>query len=418
MPISGSYDLCPKCGCAMNKGVCTFCGYKMPSVADKIEKITIDQVPERRADGEFSFSTTSDIYSTPSMDRGTYVNGQKIQNGETVVTEKTAYLHFKIPAIFLIILFTLFVAFIGFGVYLNVDSFFERKFTTADTTNAPGTSSQWTKTASVEPDARGWAYEGKLYDYFSMYSDALVYEEPATVTEADPYDFPNEQYYYFDNYVRTDVSYNLVKNTWSYANESGWFDDAGGKFPRDLYVYGEYYTLENTRTDCSKVNEILKDLSINCTDLYEFWDEPFEENTAEYIETYAYVSYMDEWVISIFYDIIGYYVTKLNTDDEEYTKIQRECKTIVIDLESGKVIDPSDCFKFDLKFAKDMIKACIKQNDSDVTEDFSATDLEKEFAEGNILWLVTTYGDEFGFNYPEFGGFETYTCTDSKPYQK
>lgn len=391
------YNFCPNCGSQMSNGICSNCGFtvnrvNIGAVSYPPEMgIAGNTVEHKAGDGNFPTQgaengVKTDIYGN------IYYPTEPPKNDGKSLTILIALIAIFMIVLFAVILQTVANHFAG-GIDYPTDGGSYLSITDSD-------------------------YSGTLAEYFKEYREYLDYED-STVCEGTGYDFGDSPYYVFDDYIDTSVSYTPMAKSWSFSNEDGWFDDAGGTFPRDLYIFCDYVNFENTAFDASELNAKLFGYSADIAKLYESLDYELREGEVVYIQGTVYVTYMDEKVASILYSNSLYIVLNAFTESEEYINYMTELSSANIDMTTGKIIKLGDVYKTDSHFAEVMISECSIQNDgADITEYFSKEDILSLGKKEEIVWFYTPLGVEFGVNYPKSSGYCTFTSTDRNQFKK
>lgn len=371
MERNGNYDICPKCGYIMRDGMCQSCNYtEERKETDYFEPKT----KKRKKRGVPSF-----LYA--------------------------------LAAIFLI-------AFFAFATFVISAIMFwpseQEAMEKIQSVIGTGTTSDESETENFTVE-----YEGKLWDYFSRYSPTLIYKSSEVYTD-DPYDYKDEEYYFFDDYIDTSVNYDVVKHTWGFSNSDGYFDAAGGKFPRNLYIYYTFCQLENTGlANEEEINADLFEACHDAADMYEAFNYDYKDKESLYIDGYVTVTYMDSDVISFIYETDGYYVEDPTMDNDNYKCVLLGLEVRNIDLKTGKNIDTNSMFTFNADFVDEMISECARQNEgTDITKYYKKSELVKMAVRGEIIWFYTPVGIEFGVMLPDYNGFTTFTSTDYEKFIK
>lgn len=369
------YNFCPVCGSALKDGICEQCGYTAPVFSQNNVTVT----------GEASTGKT-DIYGQE------YFNTPVPKDDGKGISVFLAV--FSTLCIFIFVM----VLQVGYRIVLN---------------SIPKVS----PAASVSENIN-FTYTGELADYFILYKSSLD-NGGSIELEDKAYSHSDSPYYVFDDYIDNSNGYKTLLKSWSYSNDDGWFDDAGGDFPKDLYIYCEYPNFKNTSFDSTQLNVELYYISVGIASLYEDMNYTCEEGEAIYLQSTPYITYMDQNVVSILYYHNAYLVTDIFTENEAYKSLKTVLVSINVDMKTGKFLRAKDLFNLDSAFTDTLISECFQQNDgADITEYYSNRDIESMISNDEILWFYTPLGIEYGVNYPKGYGFCTFSCFDRNKFAK
>lgn len=373
------YNFCPVCGSALKNGKCEQCGYEVPGYTEPCEPVA----------GNFDYSDNTeekkDIYGQ------VYVNTPVPRNDGKGLCAFLAV--FSLLCIFI------------FGMVIQVG--YKMIINSIPVYSAP----ENTKVNSAK-------YDGELSYYFKLYGSSLD-DGKELVMEDKEYSYASEPYYVFDDYIDNSNGYKTVIRSWSYSNQDGWFDEAGGDFPKDLFIYCEYPTFTDTSFDAENLNNTLYYCSTDIASMYEYLDYNCADDEAIYLHGTFYATYMDEDVASILYYFTAYLIKNPLTDEETSSGLMTVLLGVNVNMHTGEIYDIRDVYNLDESFADTLLSECDGQNEgADMAEYFTREDIIKKCEEGDIIWVYTPIGVEFGVNYPMGNGFCTFSCFDRDKFKK
>lgn len=259
-------------------------------------------------------------------------------------------------------------------------------------------------------------YEDSLHDLISWNQEFFAFNE-FTELEDDPYDHAEEdyEYYVFDDYITTDVPYRVSLDTWVYSNEDGYYDDDEYRYPDKIIGYGEYLKL--TDTGLANEDDINYELYYRSTagmSLWNYGQYDISDDLVFFVESYPYVAYMDDDVISIIFEYTGWVVENFDEDDEEDTLKYSYVDAINIDLKTGKFIEGKYYVEPDDDFVEDFFANCMIQFEVELTGD-DRDSFEAYFRENGVQFFYTPLGVEYIYNAPDYTYFYTVTSSDVIP---
>ncbi len=248
----------------------------------------------------------------------------------------------------------------------------------------------------------------------------FVYDSSEKMQE-DDYDYYDRgtDCYYFDDYISKDVKYSVNKRKLGYSNDDNWMAEYGYEYANNLYMYGEFYELENTGLDNEKeINDFLYKMATYGPVFFENDKDCIDENDGYYTETYETITYMNDSTFSVLVEMYGYVVTDVNTDNEDYVPTSSTILSAVIDMNAGCTIQAEDLFEIDRNFTINFFEEANRQNGIDLYDKYSVDEVLSDFKNGDLLFVYTPLGAEFCYPYPDYSGYITYTCTDYLKYLK
>ena len=214
----------------------------------------------------------------------------------------------------------------------------------------------------------------------------------------------NGVYFELANCIDKDVSYSMTHTNYEETEREN-----------DVCIRVNYYQLEGDIPNLDDLNKELEDYAMYYGSYYDkYYDdfqEIFEEDGKGFVcTTEAYITYNDESMISVVYDV--YYETA--------TIVDKRIVCVNIDLESGTVIRNTDILDVTDDFIEDYKEVCEDQNGRvSAFSYFDDDELEDYFEdEDNLILYYTPIGLEVGFNYETNTsyGWVTATLEDYEQY--
>lgn len=204
----------------------------------------------------------------------------------------------------------------------------------------------------------------------------------------------NEQYYDFHDEIRTNLSYQIMKESVEETTDEYGMTWISGNYP---VVSCE---------DPNKQERINRTIQEEIDEIFEYVTqigEDLPESSFFIFEVGSYVTYMDDDVLSVIFEEYGY------LDDEMY---ESYIVSMNFDMESGMPMTNSQILDIDDEFSIDFRKRNEKQNgqvqgldyysDQDITEMLNDDD--------SLIIFYTPLGMEVGINY--YFGWVTVTYKD------
>lgn len=259
---------------------------------------------------------------------------------------------------------------------------------------------------SYDSDDYSSEYEVPSLDYLIDWDDKSWKIEQSNCSEAEVWDSNHQYYEYLNNCKREDLDYQVEFKTEEFIDK----DHA-------VCIRSTYYQLNGDIPNIEQINKILNERAT-----YDILD--YEKNKDDYMETFeylgeglivnnlSYVTYMDENLVSIVYDL----------EYSSYMNEERKLCCFTIDVQTGMILSNVDMFDINEAFVNDVIKKSNKQNgDISYLNETSIDELMNEFQNSDsIIAFYTPCGMEVGLNYRAYNsyGWFTTTLTDYKNYLK
>lgn len=382
MSIVGQFDFCPNCGFVMRDGVCQSCGLRVSGNASSSKNKKNKKVSANFGRG--------DDYS-----------------------EKTPIL--------LIVLVIIFIS-IFFSISKNVYD--------EEIQNAKDLYAICDKRIQLEelPDTATDNLSREMYcesiiefleDYEYEFYDSFGYDY--VVDYEDTYDYQDSDYYVFDTAFDLSVPYEL-HGRFLYINpeyvDKSLYEDYF--LPANFVGYYDYYVLYNTGLEHEDlINRTITEYITDLTGVYGSDKVNIRENDTVVLNANTFVTYMDEKVISFLFYVDANRVENYDTDDAHYYNFGYKLRSMTIDLENGIILDAKDLFKLDGRFVDELVEQCnLQNNGADFTEYYTKDEMLDMIDDGELIWVYTPLGIEFGFNYPDYIGYCTFTCFDKEQFVK
>ena len=252
-------------------------------------------------------------------------------------------------------------------------------------------------------------YKDSLYDVIVWNKENFAYEEYDELTD-DAYDYFDEDTYVFDDYITTDVCYRILYDKWVYNNTDGLYDGEEVMFPDDIVGYGEYIKLTGTGLENeNELNELLFDKSVMGMDTWFWEDMEFSDDQIVLLEGYPYVSYMDDGVLSVIFEYIGWLIDDYGEDDEESTYVFGCLDSVNIDMTTGEIIDVMDKVSVDEGFVDFFVRESDEQNGTEFNNSESKELILDTFSNNGVVAFYTPLGVEYGYSTSNNMGYFTIT---------
>lgn len=418
------YNLCPKCGAVSSNGVCTTCGYKVPDFA--MRPGVENELPKE----------TSNVYNPP-----VYAKPQSndTHNGMLAVAVLVLIAEFVLCGV--IFLTCIFVStenitnavsvlkeeLAGQSVY-NSQSYdpYRDDYTDFDYEYYSGDDYSYDDYSYgnyIKDDA---TYEKKIYgdypSYDSLYDFVTDRKDLLEMDETNPAEESNyegpEDYYDLCDYIDTSLSYRLEWAGSYYDNYDSSYNDSQNVYPEFLYADFVYPRIVNSKlSNEDAVNKAIYDVAMECIELYDELNSYVAlDNESIYIGCEAFVTYMDEDVLSILFDVDAALAYDYATDNEELYRFCSKLYAININMKSGTVIKGNETFEFGGDFYKTFKAQCKEQNGVEVR--LSDEELIAMFENDEEVWFYTPLGLEVGCNDTDLNGWSTGTFKDVDKLRK
>ena len=418
MSQSQDYGFCPNCGAVSKNGVCTSCGYKKKGVFNKPS-----------SDMSTSASSTSyDSYSSQpaqSAPTETVFDYTKSGNaslsgtgssfaGRSNSSAKKGYLAYAITAISLIVFFIT-----GFLIYHSLkfsgsDNDSVKKPTSSsalDLARGNYSSVSVSSTETSVPEDNDWdedfanTFAGRVYYNLDMFD---VPENTKYADESD-YDYYQQQdFYIYDDYIRTDLDYKIVNKTWKY---NGYYaEEYGEEYPDRAFIRCDYPVIESDSLSfVDSVNDNIVDLTTYMCDYYDLVEDYLEEGEVCYCEAYVYVTFMSEDVLSLLLQYDAYYYVEEDEEDEPELALST-VKSVNFDMKTGEIMEMPKLALDEDAFLERLVKDIDEQNEVDFLEMTTMDALKESYEEGELLWFFNPLGVEFMYAFPDYYGY--FSCTE------
>ena len=209
-----------------------------------------------------------------------------------------------------------------------------------------------------------------------------------------------DEYYELEDALRYDLSYSVSWEYYEYEPEND----------EDVIILVEYPVIEGDLVpNLDRINDLIYEEVDFITDYYEDdYSGYMGEDSYFYGYAMAYVTYMDEDVLSIVYSE--------EIDCDYYPYVNLYC--INIDMRNGVVMDNTELLDIDDDFSVDFRNRSEKQNGSisglDYMSDQTITGYLTDSS--SLIIFYTPLGMEIGMNYDE--GWVTVTYKDYEQYLK
>lgn len=255
--------------------------------------------------------------------------------------------------------------------------------------------------------------EESFYDFLATHKEELS-KGPDTLLTSDPYDFYEENFYYYDEYIDESVPYSVYRCVWEYCNPDGKAYREAGGFPNDFYTSCEYLKVSNTGLKPEAeayLNDILYVNTCIGSDMYYMFAGKIPEDKAFYSQVSTNVAYMNEDVFSVIMTFDGYVIGDIaSIDDGDY--VSAGMLAFNFDMKTGKLIDIYDYLTPDNDFVDWFFDSAMEQTGEDVSEYITKEEVLSDLKKGYLEWFYTPIGIEFGYNYPGFYGYTSVTSFD------
>jgi len=268
-------------------------------------------------------------------------------------------------------------------------------------------------TISADMDTRhgNLGYSLEYYAYSDY--DILKKDGPNRLKD-DPYDNSDPNYYDFDTYIDTSVSYKISEYTWEYDNTDGHLDDGGYIYPHGIVASSNYYQLSDTGLkNEDEINRRIYEMTLETFTMAEttLW-QINDSYTVDAVDK-VYVTYMDDEVISL-----AFYASSYATNGTDSFTYNTFLRSVNFDLETGFELKATDCFDFSGDFYETFKERCLTQNGSPVDYHTDADLKAILTGDDEIVWFYTPLGLEVGVNRDAYTGWSTCTFTDYSQYVK
>lgn len=237
-----------------------------------------------------------------------------------------------------------------------------------------------------------WRHDRRRNEFFNEDKD----DDHDTYDAQGKYD----EYYELEDALRYDLSYSVSKEYYEYEPEN----DA------DVMILVEYPVIEgDSLPNLDRINDLIYEEVDFITDYYE---EDYAgymlEDSYFYAYAAAYVTYMDEDVLSIVY--------AEEIDCDYYPYVNLYC--INIDMRNGVVMDNTELLDIDDDFSVDFRNRSERQNGSVSGLDYMSDQTITRYLtdSSSLIVFYTPLGMEIGMNYDE--GWVTVTYKDYKQFLK
>jgi hypothetical protein len=224
----------------------------------------------------------------------------------------------------------------------------------------------------------------------------------------DPYD-KDKKYYDFDMYYDESVSYKVSDVMWYYNNSDGQYDSDDAILPHDIEIVCHYFALSDTGLpNEDELNKEIFKASAKIADLAEDSLYYTSDSYSIYAENKAYITYMDENVLSIAFYPTAY--QQSDYDDSGYS-LESYLNSINIDMTTGRILKATEEFDFTGDFYQTFKDKCNTQNGVPINY-YSDDELKDIFKTDDVFWVYTPIGLEVGINRPSYMGWSTCTFLD------
>ena len=389
MSLSQSYNFCPNCGAVTKDGICTACGHKVKGASKKAQE------PAFKSDKTVFDYTQTDVTTSFGAGRGVLNGGTGSKKNGSVIL----------------------LAVISFALIAGILYMYSRVRLTYGTDSSANTATSHEVKVSVstseaeKPESvtdskeTSEAYSGYFKKIVSDNFSSLYLKDEEAYAEEDLYDYSDETgYYVYDDYIRTDVGYDILNGAWEYNGYNNYLYDKNA--PENVYIYCTFPNVMGPVDIQGDINNTIVEKSMYICDMYEADCEYLEDDQMYYGDEHVYVTYMDEDVLSLLFFYDGYIVS----DSEDEPKlISSTADTVNYDMRTGKEIKMPKISMSDDKFIDKFIEEVNAQNYSDILEDVDKLDLLMDFKAGKFKWFYNPFGVEIVYNVPYNYGF--YSCT-------
>lgn len=395
---NGQNDFCPKCGALRRDGVCQSCGNAAGEVPEEENYYTplvapapatdLRAMKEQRkvqngqsmcgAPGQIPQNGRPGCGGMPPVNNGIPMGAVPPQNHQ----KNNSNLAIFIVCI-IAVLAAVFVLAAGIFVQQSVKRMREEQKIRVE--------EEWPEVWEYDED---YGYDDYEYDDYEPYEGDEPYEDENDSLYGDT---PDALYY---ERLTDSIDYN-VNYEFSFEEYLSENEDAGNL---DYHVY--YVLLDGEKIpNLERINALLE--------YYSKWYVKYAagkqaENGVEcYVSSYAYVTYNDEYKVSIVLS------ESIQIGDEYYVELY----PINIDLVNGIVVNNTDMIEIDAEFVKDFRKRSRKQNDEALPSltDEQIYNLMKD--EGSLIVFYTPVGLEVGVNYETEQGYSGWVTVTYKDYQ-
>lgn len=409
MSETGNFDFCPKCGALAKDGICQSCGYQNPS-ADWPSAGQEDSGSREQPEQNPDINMNPNIQGQPGM-QGSYVQGQgqpQQQNQGMYGQQQThAYQNYgsnnmypnylpaqapvqkssKAPLIIVLVIAALLLIFgIAFAIYYvcgNSENPFENY--------------KWSipkeSVASGEKPSRGEAETSPSAPEVSIFEqESSIPGSDAGRPEKDEEGLASGKYY---TEIYSDIRYDL-----DYQIEMNYGDFDPEEYP-NAYVNVSYPQITGDVPNIDYLNEVLEYE-------YDYFVEYFEENIRDYMEeesyyycvSEAFVTYMDEKVMSV--------VFKEQVLLDTYGLINLYC--VNINVEDGVIMNNTELLNIDKEFAIDFRNREILENGDELLTYYSDQEILTMLQDPDYLIIFyTPMGMEVGLNMMDVIIYVTYS---------
>ncbi|MBP5624428.1 MAG: zinc ribbon domain-containing protein [Lachnospiraceae bacterium] len=224
----------------------------------------------------------------------------------------------------------------------------------------------------------------------------------------DPYD-KDKKYYDFDMYYDESVPYKVSDVMWYYNNSDGQYDSDDAILPHDIEIVCHYFALSDTGLpNEDELNKEIFKASAKIADLAEDSLYYTSDSYSIYAENRAYITYMDENVLSIAFYPTAY--QQSDYDDSGYS-LESYLNSINIDMTTGRILKATEEFDFTGDFYQTFKDKCNTQNGVAI-DYYSDDELKDIFKTDDVFWVYTPIGLEVGINRPSYMGWSTCTFLD------
>lgn len=367
MSQSQEYGFCPNCGAVSKNGVCTSCGFKKRSAS--------------------SFT-------------GKSASGEK------------GYLAYAVASIVLIVLFVT-----GLTVYhflkFDDDSLTQtvKKPDSIDAARGSYSSVSVSSTEASVPEINTWdddffsTFAGRVYTDFESFD----VPENTMYAEESGYDYLDRQdFYIYDDYIRTDLDYKIINKTWKY---NGYYaDEYGEGYPNRAFIRCDYPIIDSDTCEfADSINDNIIDMTTYICDYYDLIEEYLEEDEVCYCEEYVYVTYMSEDALSLLFQYDAYYYNEDDEEDEPELALST-VKTLNFNMKTGGIWEMPEIALDEESFLELLANDISEQNEVTLLDMVSMDELKEAYEDGAIEWFYNPLGVEFMYVFPDLYGY--FSCTE------
>lgn len=404
------YDFCSKCGAMVRDGVCSSCGtgnVVEAAAVPVVETVATEPVsPVDKAqftnqdqnNNPYANTAQNNVVSNPY---GAYQNYTAYNNGAIPADVPAKKHNGKVWAIIGVCIGIVVLLLVLLGIAVG------RLVAKIDEAASTYSGSIWDDDNYGNDynydDDYDYDYDDD-YSYDDYYEDDYYYEEeynddePIISPDGKTYGYsPEDDYYYqLNDNIREDLSYSV------------YFEEAEYTDGDNAYVHCIYPVLEGDIPNIDYLNDVIYS---EYTYFVDYYIEHRKSNVQEYGYYYslseAYVTYMDEKIISIVFDE--------DYTGDDHSVLYLEC--INIDVENGVIINNTEIIDANDDFVTEFRTRDAAQNQSDALDYYTDQEL-KELLNLDVSLIVfyTPLGLEVGIVH-DFG-WSTATFKDYENYLK